>query len=345
MRARHGVLLRPASEHNHMAYSGTVSETTFDTRRVIEHAARRCRIPAQLLTAESVSIATELLYLLMSELPNKGLQLWAVQKSIYPLYDGVSLVPTYKGTIDILNATLRSLQEVTGTNVDTSTSRTTTFTNPVAVSTVGLRWSAAAVAIEFARSDDGVVWTTIQAEVPSAAAGEWTWYDLGSVVDARFFRVQATGGNLATSQIFLGTMPSEITMAPLSRDEWTSLPNKAFKSNRPLQYWLDRQSLSPMVNLWPVPNAAATTMQLVVWAKRHLMDVGSMTQSLEFPQRWYEAIVAMLAAKLALELPDVDPSMIPLLDQKAGEALYVAQQEEREGGATVIVPNISAYTR
>jgi hypothetical protein len=57
------------------------------------------------------------------------------------------------------------------------------------------------------------------------------------------------------------------------------------------------------------------------------MDVGTMTQELEVPQRWYEAIVSMLAAKLALEFAEANPQMIPLPDSKAKEALYIAQME------------------
>ena len=68
-----------------MAYSGTVSQTTFDTRRVIEHAARRCRMPAQTLTSEHVDIANDNLYLLLSALANEGAPLWCIQKTIYPL--------------------------------------------------------------------------------------------------------------------------------------------------------------------------------------------------------------------------------------------------------------------
>jgi hypothetical protein len=63
------------------------------------------------------------------------------------------------------------------------------------------------------------------------------------------------------------------------------------------------------------------------------------------PQRWYEAVVAMLAAKLALEIAEVDASMIPLLDQKAQQALYTAQAEERDNSPMMIAPNISMYTR
>lgn len=328
-----------------MAYSGTVSQTTFNTRRVIEHAARRCKLPAQSLSAEHVDIANDNLYLLLSALANEGAPLWCIQKTIYPLYEGQGYITTYSGTVDILNANLRWLQEVTGTDTATATSNVTEFQTPTAVSTVGIYWSAASAPIEFARSNDGLTWTIIQAEVPNASDGEWSWYDLGSSVPASYFRVRATSGTLDFSQIYLGNTPTEIPLARLNRDDYTNLPNKTFQSNRPLQYWLDRQSLSPVMNLWPVPNATATVMQVVVWAHRHIMDVGTMTQELEVPQRWYEAIVSMLAAKLAMEYAEVDPQLIPVLDAKAQQALYIAQQEERDNSPLNIAPSIGAYTR
>lgn len=328
-----------------MAYSGTVSQTTFNTRRVIEHAARRCKMPAQSLSAEHIDIANDALYLMLSDLANQGAPLWCIQKSIYPLYEGTNYITTYSGTVDILNANLRWLQEVTGDDTTTNTTNITEFSTPTEVSTVGIKWSAASSPVEFSRSDDGLTWTIIQSEVPNVGSGEWSWYDLGSAVAANFFRVRATSGNLDFSQIYLGNTPTEIPLARLNRDDYTNLPNKSFQSNRPLQYWLDRQSLSPVMNLWPVPNAAATEMQVVVWAHRHIMDVGTMTQEIEVPQRWYETIVAMLAAKLAMEFVEVDAQIVPMLDAKAQQTLYMAQQEERDNSPINIAPAIGAYTK
>jgi hypothetical protein len=74
------------------------------------------------------------------------------------------------------------------------------------------------------------------------------------------------------------------------------------------------------------------------------MDVGTMTQELEIPQRWYEAIVANLAAKLALEIVEVDPGIIPVLDAKAAQALAIAQMEERDNSPFYVAPNISMYS-
>ena len=327
-----------------MAYSGTVSQTTFNTRRVIENAARRCKMPAQSLSAEHIDIANDQLYLLLSELSNRGIQLWTIEKQIYPLYNGVGQITTDIGTVDILNSNLRTLQQVTGINTTTSTSRMVDFTDDAVVSTVGIKWSAASAPISLQRSDDAVTWTTVQTETPSATAGEWTWYDMASAVASRYFRILATSGTLDFERIYLGNTPTEIPLARLNRDDYTNLPNKVFTSNRPLQFWFDRQVTQPVMNLWPIPNEEAEVYQVIIWRQRYIMDVGTMTQEIEVPQRWYEAIVSLLAARLAAEFIEVDAALVGPLDQKAERALYIAQQEERDNSPMTIAPNISMYT-
>jgi hypothetical protein len=328
-----------------MAFSNTVSQTVFNTRKVIDNAIRRCKIPAQSITSEHIDIANDQLYLFLSDLANQGTPLWCIEKQIYPLYSGVGYITTTDGTVDILNSNLRWLQEATGTNTDTATTRTVFWASATFVTTVGVLWTAASVPIALERSDDGVIWTTVQTETPSASAGEWTWYDLNSSVATQYFRVRATSGTLSFDQVYLGNTPTEIPLARMNRDDYTNLPNKSFQSTRPLQYWFDRQVNNPVMRLWPVPNDAATVYQIVLWRQRYIMDVGTMTQEIEVPQRWYEALVAGLAAKMALELVEVDAGLIPVLDAKAAQALAIAQMEERDNSPMMIAPNISMYTR
>ena len=328
-----------------MAYSNTVSQTVFDTRKVMENAFRRCRVRPEMITAEYVSVANDQLYLLLSDLANMGAPLWCIEKQILPLYDGEGYITLDAKVVDILNSNLRQLQTVTGTNTTTATTRTIAFGGATFVTTVGVLWTAAAVPIALERSVDGIVWTTIQTETPTAVAGEWTWYDLESSVATPYFRVRATSGSLNFLEIYTGNTPTEIPLARLNRDDYTNLPNKSFQSNRPLQYWYDRLIPNPVMRLWPVPNSGAITSQIVLWVQRYIMDVGTMTQQVEVPQRWYEAIVAMLASKLALEIAEVETSLIPLLDQKANVALYTAQAEERDNSPMMMAPNISVYTK
>ena len=328
-----------------MAYSNTVSQTVFNTRKVIENSIRRCKMPAESITAEYVDIANDQLYLLLADLANMGAPLWCIEKQILPLYDGEGYITLDTKVVDILNSNLRQLQSVTGTNTTTSTTRTIAFSGDTFVTTVGVRWTAASVPIALERSVDNIVWTTIQTETPVAIAGEWTWYDLDSSIATPYFRVRATSGTLSFSEIYTGNTPTEIPLARMNRDDYTNLPNKSFQSNRPLQFWYDRLIPNPVMRLWPVPNSGAITSQIVLWVQRYIMDVGTMTQEIEVPQRWYEAIVSMLAAKMALEIMEVDAGLISLLDAKAERALYVAQAEERDNSPMMMAPNIAVYTR
>jgi hypothetical protein len=328
-----------------MAFSQTVSATVFNTDRLVTTAARRCRLNSAQLTAEHWDIARNNLYLTLSDLANRGIPLWCITKIIMPLYEGVGDLTLPLGVVDVLNQNLRVLQEVTGTNTDTATSRTVEFSSAAHVSTAGVKWNATSVPIALERSDDGVTWTTVQSETPQAVTGEWSWYDLQSVVDALYFRVRATSGTLAFSDIYLGNNPNETPMARLNRDQYSALPDKTFKNNRPLQFWFDRTVRYPVMHLWPIPNATAESYQVVAWVHRQIMDVGTLTQEVEVPQRWYEAIVCQLARKMAREIAEVNPAVIPLLDNDAATALAYAQAEERDNSPMTIIPNISAYTR
>lgn len=329
-----------------MAFSGTISQTVFDTRKVIENAVRRCRLPAEQISAEYVDIARDQLYLLLADIANVGFPLWCIEKQVYPLYEGVAGVTMTDGTVDVLNVNLRSLYEASGIELNTATSRTMDFVDDVTLSSVGIKFSATPTgSLVYERSDNNIDWTTIDTVATTAVAGEWFWHDLSTLLDSRFYRVSVSAGTLSFSDIYFGTLPSEIPMARLNRDDYTNLPNKAFKSSRPLQFWFDRQVRNPVLTLWPVPDADAEHSQIVLWRQRHIMDVGTLTQEIEVPQRWYEAVVAGLAAKLAMEIVEVDPQLVAMLDNKAASALYNAQTEERDNSPVMITPNISAYTR
>jgi hypothetical protein len=294
-----------------------------------------------------IEIANNELYLFLSQLANQQAPLWCTVKTIYPLYDGVAEIVTATGTVDIYTATLRNLFEVTGMSIDVPASRTYTFEAPLAVSTVGILWAGPSKPVVLSRSLDNITWEPVAVDpaVGQVGAGEWLWYDLASTVQTTYFKVETADLSLLSYyDIFLGNTPSEIPLGRLNRDDYVNLPNKTFPSNRPLQYWFDRQVRTPVMRLWPVPNAQAGHAQLVVWSHRHIMDVGSMTEEIEVPQRWYDAVVAGLAARMAQEVPEVDAALITTLDAKAQTALQIAQGEERDNSTKRIAPDFSAYT-
>ena len=328
-----------------MAVSGTVSTTVFNTRKVIDHAYRRCRMPPEGISSEQISFALDTIYLVLSMLANRGLQLWCIEKEVMPLYQAQSLIEMPNGIVDILNTNLRTLQEVSGTSTTTSTTYQTVFTTATQVTNVGVYWNGASTSYALETSNDGATWTTLATVAnPNTSANETTWTDIEGSLATLYFRVRATTGVLNQSSVFLGNTPTEIPMARLNRDDYVNLPNKAFQG-RPLQFWVNRQLNNPILNLWPVPSDQFITAQVIVWVKRYIMDVGTMTQEIEIPQRWYDAVVYVLAARLAEETPTVDPQMIAILDQKAQRALMEAENEERDDSPIYLTPNIAVYTR
>lgn len=360
-----------------MAVSGTVSTTVFTTRQIVDHAFRRCRVPTQLVTSEPLQIASDLLYLIMSELGNKGILLWTIDKQILPLYQGSTQVTTPIGTIDVLNLNLRQLQRLTSGTASSTTgtaenafdgdletactqsapagSITFEFDSETNISNLGILPNATGTwDFTIATSVDGVTYTTIYtADDYAATDGEWLWVDLytadtvqaGAAFNAINF-VKLTAGMTTTldvTEFYIANLPSEIPMARINRDDYQNLPDKAMQG-RPVQFWLDQQRDVPIIRLWPAVQLPYTFYQLVMARKRYLMDVGTLQQTLDIPQKWYEAFVAELAARLAMEIQEVDPSLIPNLRMAADRAMTVAWTAEGDNSPVYFRLNIRPYT-
>lgn len=326
-----------------MAYSGAISTTTFNALRVVDHAFRRCRLPAQGITAEMQQYALESLYAFLSSLANPKPPSWCIERQIYPLYEGVNQVQLDRGTVEVLNANLRTLQEVTGTVTQTSTSYEVYFPGGAAISTVGVKWAGAGVALSIQTSTDGISWTTVRTTSAGAAAGEWEWWDLSPVANRDYLRLTSSDP-VNVGQVFLGNMPQEIPMGSLNRDTYAAQSNKVYQG-RPLTYWFQRTEPAPVLNLWPAPNANAERHQVVIWRHRQIMDTQNLRQDVEVPARWLEAIINGLAARVAAETPAVDANLIPTLEQRAAQAMQAAWEGDNDGSPTFIQPSIGMYTR
>jgi hypothetical protein len=329
-----------------VAVSGTVSLTTFNTRKVIDHAFRKCRLPPEGVGGEQMTVAQETLYLILSSLANRGIQLWCIEKLILPLYENQAAVPVGNGIVDLLNTNYRTIQYLTPVTETVAVDRVTfNLGTAEIVTTVGVNWLGASVAFNLQISPDNVVWETVKSvSDPGQVAGEWTWVDIDGSLATQYFRIVAPGGLLDQDTVLVGNTPNEIVMARLNRDSYSNLPNKTF-TGKPLQFWLDRTLNEPVMYIWPVPNASQALGQVVTYVKRYIMDVGTLTEEIEVPQRWYEAIVYLLAARMAEELPQVEPGYVQVLDQKALRALSEAEMEERDNSPIYFTPNISIYTR
>jgi hypothetical protein len=217
----------------------------------------------------------------------------------------------------------------------------------VQVTTVGVMMATTgSFNIVFEWSNDGVTWTTALAPgVTAYVAGKWKWYDIDGQQPVNYFRMRETGGNtLDVVEFYAANNPTEIPLARMNRDDWTNLPNKTFQG-RPLQYWFDRSRTYPTMQIWPVTDPTNMFGQFVIWKQRYIMDVGTLTDELDIPQRWYEAVVWQLSWRLAMEMPEFDMNLLGVIKATADEALAVAQSEERDNSPIYFQCNISPYTR
>jgi hypothetical protein len=230
-----------------MAVSNTISTTSLDVVNVIEKAYRRCRVMPAKITAEMLQEARRTLFLRLSSLTNKGLQLWTLDEETQTLVAATAAYELATGTVDVMQVNY--------------------------------------------------------------------YYD--SV---------------------------ETPMARIAQDAYTSLPDKT-TSGRPSMYWLDRQRDVPVLRLYPVPDATYATGTLKIWRKRHIMDIGDFTNTVDMPQRWHEAGIWDLAAALAVETMDVDPSLAQLAKARADEEMLLAMRAETDASPLVIRPSIRSYTR
>lgn len=326
-----------------MAYSGNIGGTTTNALKVVDHAFRRCRLPAQAITAEMQSYALESLRFMLNELANIKTPSWCIQKLILPMYQNQPLVTLPEGTVEILNLNYRVLQLLDGTAVTTSTSYTVNFTTQTTVDTVGIKWSAAAVPVTFQVSTNGTVWTTVGTSSETAAAGEITWTDISGALPYNYFRITATS-TLSYSAITLGNLPQEIPLGQLNRDSYVNQSNKVFPG-RPSNYYFQRDLPQPVVYLWPAPFSAAEAAQLILWRHRQIMDTENLQQEVEMPDRWQEAIINGLAARMAAETPAVDAQLIPMLEQKALISQQRAWDGDNDGSPIQINPGIGVYTK
>lgn len=359
-----------------MAYSDTYGQV-YNVQTVIDHAARRCGKLAEELTSEQVLSARESLGFVLTNLINIGIQYWAIDKIVIGLQADRYTYELPTGANDVLNALYRTMNRPTPSatggyfstsgvvanafdnDVDTYTQQTSPngnieidfgVNNDIYAGSIGVlpyvagggsaTWS---LILEY--SSDGTAWSALY-DLGTVAVTDnvWIWTDIDPGQTVQFYRVRAYNGTtLALREFFVGNNSREITMSRLNRDDYTNLPNKNFTANQPYQFWFDRTVPNPKIILWPTPSDPF--IQMTVWYSKQIMNVGDLTDELQIPQRWYLAVINMLAHQMAMELPGVDTNRIAYLEAQAEKTLNLAEQEERDKSPIYFAPNISVYTR
>lgn len=356
-----------------MATSGTVGLTTVSVQNLIDDAARASGKLAEELTVEQVQSSKRNLFYVLSSIINKGIQYFAIKKTVIGLNADQYIYDMPVGSNDALNVLYRQMERPSGSysssaggtvanafDNDTSTYCQQTSangnisvnygtSNPVYIGSIGILpyvsgGGSATWTITYEYSVDGSTWNTLDSLGTIAVTdNKWVWTDIDPGQNVIAYRVRASGGTtLALREFYLGNNSREIQMARLNRDDYTNLPNKNFTANQPYQYWFDRTIPVPTIYLWPVPSDPF--IQMTVWYSAQIEDIGSLSGELAIPDRWLLAVESMLAHRMSLILPAVPLERVKYLEGQADRNFNDAEQEERDKSPIYWAPNISVYT-
>lgn len=361
--------------------SNTIGTVRIDVDSMIARAMRRAMRLSSTVPAEVADAAPQILYTYLTSLANRGVQLWCVDRLVLGILAGVGAVPLPAGTVDVLEAAYRQAvlcaggtgTSSAGGNVaaafdgllggfcqQTSPNGWISYAFPqsTAVTTVGWNaYGAQALTPVIEASLDGVTWSAVYTPSPdmgattiSCADGQWVWRDLPAVMAWPYWRLRETGGaTLSLRQLQFAVAGTTIPMARFSLDTYAAQP-RTYTARTVPQFFLDRQADHPVMRLNPVSNYSFD--QIVVWRHRHIMDPGGLTNLVEAPVRWMDAITKGFALELAEEMPP-DPRLPPQTVQavlawmksRYEEALALAELEERDNSPFMLSPGIEVYTR
>lgn len=130
-----------------------------------------------------------------------------------------------------------------------------------------------------------------------------------------------------------GGVNTDTQMTGISRADYMAIPNKQ-QQGTPTQFWFER-IITPKIWLWQTPQDASFTMY---WNAMLMQDdPGNPTNTLDAPQRFFDAMASGLAARLALKWA---PERYTVLAAIAETAFYKAAAEDTENVNMRIVPDL-----
>jgi len=319
-----------------MATSGTYGTITLTLQQLLDAAFRACRLTPQQISSEMLTNARGVLQRMLNALPASVTPLWAKDHLCLPFTPGARAVVLPPGSIDVVLAKHRTYTTVDAVMADNLTS---------------LDWALApslllvgTYTLSLSVSSDGVTYREVWA--PGAAAytaGEPLWLNFDPfALDVAHVRLTGLPAADLTALRF-ATGYVEIEIERDIQEDFDDLPQTVI--GPPRRFWLHRKARLPEMWLYPVPDeASAANAVLSVWRQRHIEDVGALRQTLEVPERWERAIIAMLAYDIAFDTPQVALDVVNLLKPRADEALMIIGADERDSSPVSFNYNLRGYT-
>jgi len=325
------------------------------------------------LQVESAIMSTNLE---LSSWPGRGLNLWLIQQQMFSIYTNqpIYVLPQYTVRVLEVVATQPTRLNVGGTALTTAggvaancfdPNQTAGCTQTAPNGSIGydygmgntnsilyvgvtpLTTSIYTLTVQY--SFDTINWITVYiAPSQSYQAYQTTWFVVEQALNARAWRITETGGEtLAIQQIYFSQPTNagtgDILLTALSRSEWISIATK-MNTGSTSGYYFDQStlgpSLSPTIRLWPVPGPSTPYTNILYTNYRYAQDITQMFQNAELPQRFYDALVAGLTARLSLKFA---PDKYQLMKAEAIDSYKVAAATDYENVTLRFTPDMGPY--
>lgn len=330
-----------------MSTSGTYSNSVVKTAKLINHAVRRCGLNPTSITPEDLGTLTESLRSVLFSMSGAGINLWLLRRIYLGMDTGKYLYPLPEGVQGLLSLSFsRVLLTDPSATGSSATSYYQLIGSDVEVGRFGVRFdtitASETVTVE-ETTDNGVSWST----VTTITKSDWTpgvayWFDLPTVKALNGLRVSTAVNPIAVSELYIPSAISDIHVSPFNRDDYMAMPNKHSQSYTPTNFLFEK-FITPQILLWPVPRENFN--HLTALAQFQVQEVGALSQEIEIPTRWQEAVIWALSEIVSFELPGVDDGRRSQIAMKARQSLNDASSGETDGSPIRIMPNLQGYFR
>ena len=317
-----------------MTTTGT-SVFNLDVNDLIEEAFERCG--QELRTGYNFRTARRSLNLLTIEWANRGINLWTIEEGQIPLYPNQIIYALPNDTIDLLDQVTRTNAGVGTVQSDININRISestysTIPNKYAAGRPIQVWinrqtaetdsvSSAEVATQAVQSGDTTIYLN---DVTRLAAAGFIKLDNELISYSNLTQTGNTAGYI--SYCGRGQQNTVATSHAIGTAAYVARP--------------------PSINIWPIPNQGTIGnpfYMFVYWRMRRMQDTGTGTRTQDIPFRFIECMVAGLAYKMSMKLPDMDPNRIMALKAEYEQQFQLAAEEDREKASIRYVPRVNFY--
>ena len=295
-----------------------------DVNDLIEEAFERCG--QELRTGYNFRTARRSLNLLTIEWANRGINLWTIEQGQINLYPYQSVYALPIDTIDLLDQVTRAgvgqnQQDININRISESTYSTIPNKN--------------------ATGRPIQVWINRQSGESNAVTAT-----LGGNIDSTITTIPITGISQLGSAGFIQIGSETISYSAINGTNLVYCgrgANGTTAASHTAGAAITVQNL-PCINIWPTPNQGSVGnpyYTFVYWRMRRIQDTGTGVRQQDIPFRFLECMVAGLAYKMSVKLPDMDPNRIMMLKAEYEQQFQLAADEDREKAASRYVPRIS----